>query len=381
MDKSLSLISELSLLQTIFESSPAAVMVVGKGTTIRLVNSEGEKITGYKKEELEGEKKWTDLVLSEDQEKLKNLMRMLRSGDAGLPDHLECRFVDKHGILKTVSLSGIFHKENGLVILSMINITNHKENEAMLKSAREKAESSDWLKTAFLGNLSHEIRTPMNAIVGFASLLRTDELSDEKKKLYLTQIINGSTDLLQLIEKTIILSRIDLGQLKINQRQFFVNRSLKELHEKYSRILKNSGKEEIELILETGKKDEDFVVQADRIRIIDVLNNLLENAIKFTSSGRITFGYAYLEEETDNGEDALLFYVKDTGIGISGDKAEIIFDRFVKLVDKNETVLRGAGLGLAISRDLVKLMGGDIWAESTTGDGSKFFFTIPIRKY
>jgi CheY-like chemotaxis protein len=120
------------------------------------------------------------------------------------------------------------------------------------------------------------------------------------------------------------------------------------------------------------------VVQADRIRIIDVLNNLLENAVKFTSSGRITFGYAYLEEETDNGEDALLFYVKDTGIGISRDKAEIIFDRFVKLVDKNETVLRGAGLGLAISRDLVKLMGGDIWVESTTGDGSKFFFTIPI---
>ncbi len=120
------------------------------------------------------------------------------------------------------------------------------------------------------------------------------------------------------------------------------------------------------------------MVQADRIRIMEVLNNLLENAVKFTESGRITMGYAYLEEESDNENDSLLFYVKDTGCGIPKDKTGIIFDRFVKLVDKNETVLRGAGLGLAISHDLVKLMGGDIWVETTPGEGSKFYFTIPI---
>ncbi|MCK4749857.1 MAG: response regulator, partial [Bacteroidales bacterium] len=250
--------------------------------------------------------------------------------------------------------------------------------ESMLKRAKSKAEASDRLKTAFLGNLSHEIRTPMNAIVGFASLMQMEELTDEKKRLYLTQIINGSTDLLHLIEKTIVLSRLDLGQIKINSRQFFVNRKLKEVQEKYHQILLEAGKDDIELIFELGKEEEDFVVQADRMRILDVLNNLLENAVKYTKSGSITMGYAYLEEESDEGFDSLLFYVKDTGCGISKEKTGIIFERFVKLVDKNETVLRGAGLGLAIAHDLVKLMGGDIWVETSPGQGSKFYFTIPI---
>jgi PAS domain S-box-containing protein len=378
MENRAELISGLSILQSIFEHSPAAMMVVGKGTTIKLVNSETEVITGYGRQELEGERKWTDMVLADDREKVKNLFRMLKAGDGSHPDQFECRFVDRLGNLKTVYLSGTHHKESDLTILSLIDITAQKENETMLKSARAKAEASDRLKTAFLGNLSHEIRTPMNAIVGFASLLQQDKLSREKKKLYLTQIVTGSNDLLQIIEKTIVLSRIDLGQIKINRRQFMVNKNLRALQDKYKQVLKTSGKGDIELFLESGRKEEDFLIQADRIRVMNILNNLLENAVKFTTRGKITLGYAYLEEETENGYDSLLFYVKDTGCGISKDKVDIIFDRFVKLVDKNETVLRGAGLGLAISYDLVKLMGGDIWVESVPGEGSEFFFTLPI---
>jgi CheY-like chemotaxis protein len=112
---------------------------------------------------------------------------------------------------------------------------------------------------------------------------------------------------------------------------------------------------------------------------MDVLNNLLENAVKFTGCGKITLGYTYLDEDIDNTSDSLLFYVKDTGPGISKENTEIVFDRFVKLVDKNETVLKGAGLGLAISHDIVKLMGGDIWLESVEGEGCKFFFTLPLN--
>jgi PAS domain S-box-containing protein len=370
--------TDLSILQSIFEHSPAAMMVIGKGTTIQLVNSETERITGYTRQELEGVKKWTDMVLAEDSEKLSNLLRMVKVKGISLPDDYECRFVDRHGNLKTVYLSAIFHPQTELTILSLINITEQKENETKLKSAKLKAEAAERLKTAFLGNLSHEIRTPMNAIVGFASLLQTERLSEEKKKLYLTQIINGSSDLLQLVEKTIILSRIDLGQITINRRQFFVNKSLLELQCRYRQILQDAGKGDIELQLETGRKEDDFVILADRIRIMEVLNNLLENAVKFTQRGEITLGYAYLEEEAGGENDALLFYVKDTGCGISKEKTGIIFDRFVKLLDKNETVLKGAGLGLAISKDLVNLMGGDIWVETTPGSGSKFFFTLPI---
>ena len=372
------LINEISILQALFEASPAAIMVVDKRTSILMVNRELEQLTGFTRQELNGQRKWADLVLSEDRHILKNLMRLLQSSKDGVPTKYECRFVDKHGALKTVFISGAYLKGEELIILSLINITEHKETERMLKSAVSKAESSDRLKTAFLGNLSHEIRTPMNAIMGFASLLQMDELSGEKKKLYLAQIVNGSTDLLQLIEKTITISRIDLGQIKINRRQFFLNRRLNEIRVKYQNILDSSGKEHVKVVVEMGRQEEDFVIQADGLRIMEVLNNLLENAVKFTESGQIAVGYSYLEEETENAFDSLLFYVKDTGIGISKELTGIVFDRFVKLVDKNETVLRGAGLGLAISRDLVKLMQGDIWVETEVGKGSKFYFTIPI---
>lgn len=372
------LINKLNILHTVFETSPIALMIVDKSSTIRMVNKQTVKITGYERDELEGQRRWTELVISEDREILKNLLRKLRAEGGGLPDKYECRFVDRHGNLKTAYLSGEYLADENLIILSLINITELKENEKQLKVAKSKAEASDRLKTAFLGNLSHEIRTPMNAIVGFASLLQVNDLSEEKKRLYLTQIVHGSTDLLQLIEKTIVISRIDLGQIKINRRQFNLNKSLVELREKYQQILVDSGKENIELIFDPGDEQDDFVIQADRIRITDVLGNLFENALKFTDSGSITIGYTYLEDETDNDFDSLLFYVKDTGSGISKEKTSIIFDRFVKLVDKNETVLRGAGLGLAISHDLVKLMGGDIWVETIPGQGSEFYFTIPI---
>lgn len=372
------LIKEPRLLQNLFEHSSAAMMVVDSNTLIQMVNQEVERITGYRRDELEGQRRWSDMVVSEDQQALKNLVRRLKANRTGLPQKYECRFLNRDGSLKTAYLSGIFVRETGHTILSLINITEQKEYENLLKGARSKAEESNRLKTAFLANLSHEIRTPMNAIVGFVSLLQNEKLPEEKKKLYLAQIVNGSSDLLELIEKTIIISRIDLGQIKITPRQFFVNKRLEELYSKYSQILADTGKEGIELVLEPGRKGDDFFIHADPMRVMEVLNNLLENAVKFTRSGKITLGYAYLEEKKEGAGDSLLFYVKDTGPGISGEKTGIIFDRFVKLVDKDESVLRGAGLGLAISHDLVKLMGGDIWVETGKGKGSGFFFTLPL---
>ena len=352
---------------------------MGRGNRILAVNQSAEEITGYGKEELEATMKWTDLVLSEDRDPVKNLIRILKAGSPDRQEVLVCRLVDRRGMLRFLNLSGHHHRDSALAILWMFDITEHMESKKRLQVAREKAEESDRLKSAFLGNLSHEIRTPMNAIGGFASLLHTEGLPEEKRRMYLAQIVNGSNDLLYLIEKTILLSRIDLGQLKINRRQFFVNQALNELQKKYRNILDKSGKEDIQLIVETGRQEEDFVVQADRLRVIEVMNYLLENAVKFTSGGSITFGYAYLDEESENGNDSLLFYVKDSGCGIPRDQTGIIFDRFVKLVDQNDTVLRGAGLGLAISRDLVRLMNGEIWVESVPEQGSKFFFTLPLQ--
>ncbi|MEZ5070197.1 MAG: ATP-binding protein [Bacteroidales bacterium] len=378
MDFDKGIFQDIGYLQAVLMHSPSAILVLDKNTQILEVNPAMEKISSYSREELLDQRKWTELVLSEDRDGLKNMLRMLKADDGSRPEQLQCRFVDRKGNPKTVLLSGTYLPGTKHTILSLIDITEHKETEKKLEVDRSRAEASDRLKTAFLGNLSHEIRTPMNAIVGFASLLQMEELSEDKKSLYLTQIINGSTDLLNLIEKTIVLSRIDLGQIKINRRQFFVNKSLQELTVKYRQILADYGKEDIDLEFLAGTTDNDFVIQADRLRIMEVLNNLLENAVKFTTSGKITFGYAYVEEDQGDGRDSLLFYVKDTGPGIARDKTGIIFDRFVKLVDKNDTVLRGAGLGLAIARDLVELMGGDMWVESNPGEGSKFYFTLPL---
>jgi len=378
MGQDSALLKDLSMLQALFENASQAIMILGKGTLIELVNKKAENLTAYPKAELENQRKWTDLVLADDHKRVKKLLRMLKAGDDTGKEQQECRFVSRKGELLTVSLSGHYHKASDHTIISLQDITSQKENESILQAARAKAEASDRLKTNFLGNLSHEIRTPMNAIVGFASLLKNESLAADKKGLYLGQIIKGSTDLLQLIDKTILLSRIDLGQLKINPRQCFVNACLTDLYNNYRAQLTGMDKKDIQLSLEVGREEEDFVVQADSVRLMLVLGNLLENAIKFTSKGSISMGYAYLEEEMESGEDVLLFYVKDTGPGISKDKQELVFDRFVKLVGENETVLRGAGLGLAISKDLVRLMGGEIWVESSPGEGSKFYFTLPI---
>ncbi|HER08488.1 MAG TPA: response regulator [Bacteroides sp.] len=371
------LIEEPGILLALFEHSPAAQLVIDGDALILMVNRKLESITGYSSGELEGKRRWYEMVPPAEKEICLNFVQRLRAGDENSPEKHECNFLQRNGNLKTVYLSGFPVLESGYMILSLIDISGQKEYEQMLKTARDKAEASEKLKTAFLGNLSHEIRTPMNAIAGFASLLRNQVLSEEKKNLYLAQIVGGSSDLLQLIEKTVILSRIDLGQVKISPRQFHVNKRLEELFERYRQILDDTGKKHIDLVLEPGRKEDDFVIQADPMRVTEVLNNLLENAVKFSRQGNITLGYTY-NEENKSGRDMLLFYVKDTGPGISRDKSRIIFDRFVKLVDSNESLLRGAGLGLAICHDLVRLMGGEIWVETTEGRGSNFYFTLPV---
>jgi len=313
MEPRQSLINDLNILQSVFVHSPAASTIIDTHASIKLANPEFEKITGYDHDQLEGIRKLTELIPAGDRDAVKSLLGRLKAGGVVHPDKIECGIVDKNGELKTTFLTGEAINDSDLILVSLIDITEQKRNETNLKSAKARAEESDRLKTAFLGNLSHEIRTPMNAIVGFTSLLQTDKLSEGKRAMYLTQIINGSTELLQLIEKSLTLSRIDLDQIKINKRQFFINKRLDELHEKYLSILATSGKENIELIIEKDKQEDDFVVQLDHMRILEVLNNLLENAVKFTERGQITLGYTCLEVASEDSCDTLQFYVKRYG--------------------------------------------------------------------
>lgn len=243
--------------------------------------------------------------------------------------------------------------------------------EQMLIAAKEKAEENDRLKTAFLCNMSHEIRTPMNAVIGFTDLLIYREVGPEKQKRYLKLIKDHAVDLLHLIEDILDISKIEVGQVKLNSSMISITDLMSEMYEFYNLKISNSPKANPRIVYNpderlTGRR---FMVDAQRLK--QILGNLLDNALKFTEEGEIEYGC-----KIDG--DKLLFYVKDSGIGIPKEKQELIFERF-RQVDEQLHLKQygGTGLGLSIVKGLLSLMGGEIWVESVPGEGSIFYFTIP----
>lgn len=245
---------------------------------------------------------------------------------------------------------------------SSLVITNRKKMEMELVSAKDRAEESNRLKSAFLANMSHEIRTPLNAIVGFSGILASTEEQEEKQE-YVSIIENNNTLLLQLISDILDLSKIEAGTLELHYSNVDLCRLMKELENSCRLKLKS---DHVQLILEV--KDEPYTVYTDKNRVSQLLINLIVNAIKFTDSGSIRFGY-------ERREEMMYFYVRDTGCGIPKDKQESIFGRFVKL----NTFAQGTGLGLSICQTLVRNMGGNIGVESEEGKGSLFWFTLPYK--
>lgn len=244
----------------------------------------------------------------------------------------------------------------------LINISRRKLEEQALIEAKEKAEESDRMKSAFVSNMSHEIRTPLNSIVGFSRILASNPDLDDESKTQFSEIIESNNQLLlQLINDVLDLSKIEAGTLDFVYTYTDINILLSEIEQSMrlkvdKSIIKISFKEKLP----------ECVVHTDRNRVAQVLYNLMNNAIKFTSQGKIVLGYRMKE-------DQLYFYVQDTGCGIPKDKQSSIFDRFIKL----DSFTQGAGLGLSISASIVYKLGGKIGVDSEEGVGSTFWFTIP----
>lgn len=250
-----------------------------------------------------------------------------------------------------------------LIIGISWDITNVQNIEQELIQARIKAEQSDRLKSAFLANMSHEIRTPLNAIVGFSRLMTTTD-NREDEKLY-SEIINQNSDvLLQLINDILDLSKIEAGTFEYIKQPMDLGEMCRNVYE----IHKGRVQEGVTLTLDN--ENDSLMINEDKNRILQLITNLITNAIKFTYEGEIHFGFKLKKDYID-------FYVKDTGIGISEEKLSHIFGRFVKL----NSFVQGTGLGLAIFQMIVEKMGGAITVESELHEGSTFRFTIPYDMY
>lgn len=253
------------------------------------------------------------------------------------------------------------------------DITDQKKLTSDLIAAKEKAEESDRLKTAFLHNISHEIRTPMNAIVGFSDFLNDPDLLPEHRKQYIDIIVMSSNHLLSIITDIISIATIEAGQEKIYETETNLNSTLEQIQKQF---LLRAEKQNIVLNMYHTLPDTDFKILTDETKLVHVITNLIGNALKFTHKGHVNFGCNVVETMQTS---SLQFFVEDTGIGIPSEMQGEIFKRFRQVENATTRNFGGSGLGLAITKAYVELLGGKIWVESEEGKGSKFYFTLPYN--
>jgi PAS domain S-box-containing protein len=281
----------------------------------------------------------------------------------------EFYFHKKSGEMITCLISSevIIINNEQCILSSVDDISVRKQYELELIKAKEKAEESDRLKTAFLHNISHEIRTPLNAIVGFSTLLGEPEVDTRNNEEYKNLLIKASDHLLSIMTDIMEISNIEAGILKFNENKINLNVILDDLYKLYRLRADEKG---IELRLTMALPETASDIRTDVTKLIQVLSNLLTNALKFTDKGQVEFGYklkgSWLE-----------FYVSDTGIGIREELHNRIFDRFFQDDYTGRKKYDGTGLGLSISKAFINLAGGQIRVDSKPGNGATFYFTMP----
>lgn len=312
----------------------------------------------------------------------------------GLSETIEVDVPLKDQTLYFLATTNPIKDEKGNVILNLTHatdITRLKIVEKELQKAKEKAEENDRLKSAFLANMSHEIRTPMNGILGFAELLKEPELTGEQQQKYVKIIEKSGSRMLNIINDIIDISKIEAGLMKVDLKESNVNEQIEYIYTFFKPEVENKG---MQLIINNKLKANEAIVYTDREKLYAIFTNLVKNAVKYSYNGFIEIGCSLSVSPinanglqnvkanniamTSNGKE-LQFYVKDSGIGISKDRHQAIFERFVQADIDDKMARQGAGLGLAITKSYVEMLGGKIWLESDEGAGSCFYFTLPFN--
>ncbi|MHC9541584.1 MAG: ATP-binding protein [Vulcanimicrobiota bacterium] len=287
----------------------------------------------------------------------------------GKAEPREFRIVCRNGTIRTVLISAVAIED--MLVISLDDITEWKRYENELEQARMSAESANKAKSEFLATISHDIRTPMNGITGMAQLLEYTELTDEQRE-YLEAIKTSSQGLVSLINNVLDLSKIESGKIELEQRDFSLRASISDVIKTQISLIHSKG-----LSLQTHIPAEvPDNLTGDQLRLKQILVNILGNAIKFTERGGISITVS-VSERVDNAA-LLRFEVTDTGIGISPQDMQKIFDPFSQAHPSTTRKYGGTGLGLSICRRLAEFMGGKVWSESAEGAGSIFYLKIPF---
>jgi PAS domain S-box-containing protein len=373
--------------RAIFHESIVAIYVFNAQKRFINSNQAGLDLLGYSRAELLS---MSIPDVDADPDAVQPAHQQLLSG--GRLINYEHRLRRKDGTIITVSNNSkplVDEQGNIIGMLStLIDISERKADESLLEEqskkiraqneelnranmelheAKKKAEEADRLKSAFLANMSHEIRTPMNGILGFAELLKEPNLSGGRMQSYIAMIEKSGARMLNIINDILDLAKIESGQVEVVESRANINEMVQYICDFFRPEANVKG---IHLDHSVKLPSQRVVIRTDREKLYAILTNLVKNAIKYTDAGRIEIAVAAQP-------DHLEFCVKDTGIGIPRELYRVIFDRFMQADMTDKRAFQGAGLGLAITKAYVEMLGGTIWVESEHGHGSRFFFTVP----